>query len=349
MAFWSNHLCVSSATTPAALVADYERDAIRPHVLGRFEEMVLASAHHPAMLFYLDNTASIGPAALARRGRERGLNENYARELLELHTLGVDGGYTQNDVLEVARTLTGWTAGSADGRSPPGSESTQVVMRGVVFQFVPNRHEPGTRTVLGRRYAQNGVEQGEAVIRDLCAHPSTARFIATKLVRHFVADDPPARAVEAVSAEFTRSGGDLARVARALIALPEAWDEQNVKLRAPQDWLIAALRALEAPETPPAVVRALAGLRQPMWAPPSPKSFADERREWSDPDSLLNRAELARTLARRFGAGAPDPARMLELVEVGPTDPLRALLADGSIGREERIALALASPAFQWR
>jgi uncharacterized protein (DUF1800 family) len=323
-------------------------------MLGRFEELVLASARHPAMLFYLDNAESIGPEstigrASARRDRNRGLNENYARELLELHTLGVDGGYTQADVIELARTLTGWTVGQAEDAGPQMGPSPRALITGQFeFRFAPNRHEPGVRTILDRRYPQGGVEQGEAVIRDLCAHPSTARFVATKLVRHFVADDPPARAVDAVSAEFTRSDGDLARVARALVALPEAWDERYRKLRTPQDWLVAARRALGAEQATTAMARALTGLRQPVWAPPAPKGWGDSRAEWSDPDSLMNRAELARTLASGPGRRS-DPEALLDLVDAPPADPLRALAADESIARNERVALALASPAFQWR
>jgi uncharacterized protein (DUF1800 family) len=360
VAFWSNHLCVSTAAAaPVQLVAGpYEREAIRPHVLGRFEDMVLASARHPAMLLYLDNSASIGPSSPAGRNagrrpqaRVRGLNENYARELLELHTLGVDGGYTQDDVLELARVLTGWSIGVGGDTDDPRTTREDLLVGGVGFAFYPNRHEPGARTVLGKRYAQPGVEQGVAVIRDLCAHPATARFVATKLVRHFVADDPPARAVDAVSAEFTRTRGDLRAVARALVALPEAWDEGNRKLRTPQDWLTASLRAVGAEEVPQNTRGALVALRQPLWAPPAPKGWGDTRAEWADPDSLMNRAELARTMANRAARGAArvQPTALLELVDVPATDPLRDVLSDASIGRPERIALALAGPAFQWR
>ena len=338
----------------APLAGAYEREGIRPHVLGRFEELVLASARHPAMLLYLDNAESIGPGsalarATARRGRSRGLNENYARELLELHTLGVDGGYTQEDVLELARALTGWSIGVAGTGGRATRPRPEALATGALgFAFRAAQHEPGVRTILGRRYAQEGEEQAAAVIRDLCAHPSAARFVATKLVRHFVADEPPAAAVAAVAAEFTRSGGDLGRVARALIARPEPWEAERKKLRTPQDWLTATLRALGARSVPANLPRALAALRQPPWAPPAPKGWDDLARAWSDPDSLMNRAELARTIAGWVGAGV-DPVELLELVDAPKSDPIHALAADRAIDRRERIALVLAGPAFQWR
>jgi uncharacterized protein (DUF1800 family) len=341
VAFWSNHLCVSTAAKVlvAPLAGAYEREAIRPHVLGRFEDMVLASAKHPAMLVYLDNFQSIGPSSRgARRGRgRRGLNENYARELLELHTLGVDGGYTQQDVQELAKILTGWTVGGLQNGGPLG------------FAFQAPLHEPGARTVLGVKYADQGVEQGERVIRDLCRHPSTARFVATKLVAHFVADDPPAGAVNHISRTFRSTAGDLRAVASALVEVEEAWAETTRKFRTPQDWLVAVLRAVNAPAVNVMTLPVLRQLRHPLWAPQAPKGFGDTVQEWADPDSLLNRAELARTLARRLRDAGLDPAALLDVVDVGRDDPLRALLADSAVAAGDRTALAIAGPAFQWR
>ena len=344
VAFWSNHLCVSTAAKVLVvpLAGSYEREAIRPHVLGRFEEMVLASAKHPAMLVYLDNFQSIGPnsrGAARRRGRgARGLNENYARELLELHALGVDGGYTQQDVEELAKILTGWTVtGLQDGGPTLG------------FAFQDALHEPGPRAVLGVRYTDAGAAQGERVIRDLCRHPSTSRFIATKLVAHFIADAPPAAAVARVAKIFRSSDGDLRAVAAALIDVQEAWSDETRKFRTPQDWLVAALRAFGAREVGQMTVPVLRQLRHPLWAPQSPKGFGDSVQEWADPDSLLNRAELARTLAGRLRANRIEPRDLLEVVDVGEKDPLRALLSDTSIAPPDRLALAIAGPAFQWR
>lgn len=323
VAFWSDHLCVSAAAkiTVAPLAGRYEREVIRPHVLGRFEAMVLASARHPAMLLYLDNAQSIGPHSpavarldRARRrrpdlvpGAPRGLNENYARELLELHTLGVDGGYTQADVTELARLLTGWSV------TPPRSGGVPR------FEFAAPRHQPGRKQVLGVRYGE-GEAEGERAIRALCRHPATARHVATKLARHFIADEPPADAVERLAAVFTRTEGDLRAVAAAVVREPGAWDEAHRKFRIPQDWLVAAWRHFGLDSAPAQGALLLRQLRQPLWAPPSPKGFGDLEREWADPDALLNRAELARTMARRLAPGRADDA-----------------------------ALEIAGPAFQWR
>ena len=376
VAFWSNHLCVSTAAKilVAPLAGSYERDAIRPHVLGRFEDMVLASATHPAMLVYLDNFQSIGPASPGARaaqrstGARRGLNENYARELLELHTLGVNGGYTQQDVQELARILTGWTI---DGIGGPGARGMQqravrprpTLRRGrgqapapqpaessrIGFTFREMLHEPGAKTVLGVRYEEAGAAEGERVIRALCRHPSTARLVATRLVTHFVDDDPPAAAVERIARAFRSSDGDLKVVSSALVDEPEAWRDEHRKFRTPQDWVVAALRSVGAGDAPPATLAALRQLRQPLWAPPSPKGFGDALADWADPDSLLNRAELARTMGRLPALRAIDPRSLAGAVDLMAGDPLHTLVADDSIAAAERVALAIAGPAFQWR
>ncbi len=369
IAFFSNHLCVSTGAkvVVAPLAGSYERDAIRAHVLGRFEDMVLASAMHPAMLIYLDNFQSIGPGSRAasagtRRCTPRGLNENYARELMELHTLGVDGGYAQQDVQELAKVLTGWTVGglaganarqsarqAAGGRVRVGARPPRAEADGPIgFAFVALTHEPGAKTVLKSRYDAVGVAEGERAIRALCRHPSTAQFLATKLVTHFVADAPPPAAVARVARTFMETGGDLRAVAGVLIDLPEAW-EPRLKFRTPQDWLIAVLRAVGAGEASDAVVPLLRQLRHPLWSPQAPKGFGDTTQEWADPDSLMNRAELARTVARRLATRPLDPRLLLDVVDVPADDPLPGILADTAIAASERLALALAGPAFQWR
>jgi uncharacterized protein (DUF1800 family) len=366
VAFWSNHLCVSidSKVLVAPLAGSYEREAIRPHVLGRFEDMVLASSKHPAMLVYLDNFQSIGPnsrGAQAGRGRgaARGLNENYARELLELHTLGVDGGYTQQDVQELAKILTGWSVGGIAGRGaapamprrgrgragqPPAGDTGPIG-----FAFQPLLHEPGAKTVLGVRYGEAGVEEGERAIRALCAHPSTARFVAAKLVTHFVSDTPPPAAVDRIARVFRDTQGDLRAVSAALIDLPEAWSDEGRKFRTPQDWIVAVMRAFDAPDVNVQLMPVLRQLRHPLWSPQAPKGFGDTMQEWADPDALLNRAEFARTVARRVVRAGVDPRLLLEVVDVPPGDPLTAMAGDASIDAAERIALVLAAPAFQWR
>jgi len=371
VAFWSNHLCISigSKFIVAPLAGSYERDVIRRHVLGRFEDMVLASAKHPAMLLYLDNFQSVGPSSRLVRagqrraaGQRRGLNENYARELLELHTLGVDGGYTQQDVQELAKILTGWTITGFGGpgdqllrglqprRRGAGMRQRQAAAPGPIeFMFVDALHEPGAKTVLNERYGEAGIEEGERVIRALCRHPSTARFVATKLVRHFVSDEPPAAAVERVARVFRSTDGDLKAVARALVDEPEAWREDTRKFRTPQDWFVAVLRAFGAESTAPNTTNVLRQLRHQLWSPAAPKGFGDTLQEWADPDSLLNRAELARTMAAAAARRGLDPRSLAEVVEVPSGDPMHGMLADTSITAADRIALAIAGPSFQWR
>ena len=357
VAFWSNHLCVSvgAKILVAPLAGSYEREAIRPHVLGRFADMVLASAKHPAMLVYLDNFQSIGPgsrgARAGRRGQQRGLNENYARELLELHTLGVNGGYTQQDVQELAKILTGWTV---SGLTRPGAGAQRgrrefADASRVEFAFEETLHEPGSKVVLGARYTDGGMSEGERVIRALCDHPSTARFVATKLVAHFVGDDPPAPAVDRIAAVFRKTRGDLRAVTEALIDLPDAWSDTARKFRTPQDWLIAALRAFNVTDVSTTVMPILRQLRHPLWSPAAPKGFADVTADWADPDSLLNRAELARSVARRLRVERVEPRTLLDVIDVPANDPLRGFVNDASIPADERTALVLAGPAFQWR
>jgi uncharacterized protein (DUF1800 family) len=356
VAFWSNHLCVSALDgfQTAFLAGAYEREAIRPHVFGRFEAMVLASARHPAMLNYLDNIRSVGPSSAAARrprrgqgpaaGALRGLNENYARELLELHTVGVNGGYAQEDVEELARIFTGWTvAGQAAGR--PGMAGGDDA--GLGFRFNPLLHEPSRKRVMGRTYSE-GEDAGVAVIRDLARHASTARFLADKLATHFIDDAPPASAIDTLERAWLDTEGDLGEVARTLVRLDAAWDPDYRKFRTPQDWFVAVLRAVNAGEAGGNFPQILQQLRHPLWAPPSPKGFGDLRREWADSDALMNRAELARTLARRAGRRA-DLRPLVTVVALGADDPLLAMLDDASIPVDERVALAFAGPAFQWR
>ena len=348
VAFWSNHLCISitgGKVILGGLAGAYEREAIRPHVFGKYEDMVMASAKHPAMLLYLDNAQSIGPDSRAgKHVRERGqrqevgLNENYARELLELHTLGVDGGYTQKDVRELARILTGWGLGRT-----PGEDRTMT------FRFTRIFHEPGNKMVLGKTYKDSGVQEGEAVIKDLVRHPSTARFIATKLATHFIDDTPPQEAVRTLAQVFMDTKGDLRQVSLALIDLEAAWDPAYKKFKTPQDWLISVVRTFDADEAPALAPNMLRQLRQPFWSPPSPKGYGDLTREWADPDSLMNRAELSRSIAKWIAPRLPAGVDVARLIGVPEGTPLATMLADRSISKQERVALAFAAPSFQWR
>ena len=214
--FWANHFAISTDKQPMpALAGLYENEAIRPNVNGNFAELLIAAEQHPAMILYLDNQRSIGPnSTLGRRANRRrsdqafGINENLAREILELHTLGVDGGYTQDDVTSFARVITGWSIGGTNdtGRFSEGTPGK--------FEFRENIHEPGPQRVLGTRYSQDDVRQGEAVLRDLAAHPATAQFLATKLARHFIGDEPPQHAIDTLAATYLENGGELAPVTK---------------------------------------------------------------------------------------------------------------------------------------
>src|SRR5438874_2549001 len=251
--FWANHFAVSVDKLPViGLAGLLEFEAIRPHVLGRFSDMLLAVEQHPAMLVYLDQAQSIGPDsqagmfAVMRGGKARGLNENLAREILELHTLGVRTGYSQADVTEFARALTGWTV-SGLGRGPAarlvGGTPGQ-------FQFAAVLHEPGTRTIIGKRYDQAGEAQARAILLDLAASPATARHLSTKLARHFAGDDPPPALVDRLSKAYLASGGDLSTLYRALIESPEPWASQPLKFKSPWEWSVSALRAVGSRDLP---------------------------------------------------------------------------------------------------
>jgi uncharacterized protein (DUF1800 family) len=268
---------------------------------------------------------------------------------MELHTLGVNGGYTQQDVQELAKILTGWTVSGLQDGGPRHRGSASARQAEIGFAFQDPLHEPGARTVLRVKYADPGAAQGEHVIRDLCRHPSTAQFVAAKLVAHFVADDPPPAAVERIARVFRTTGGDLRAVAAALIELPDVWTGSSRKFRTPQDWLVAVLRAVNAPGVNAMTLPVLRQLRHPLWAPQAPKGFGDTMQDWADPDSLLNRAELARTLARRMRDARLDATALLDVVDDDAADSLRSLLKDTSIAAGDRVALAIAGPAFQWR
>jgi uncharacterized protein (DUF1800 family) len=339
VAFWSNHFTVSSAKPiVAGLTGAFEREAIRPHLGGSFGDMLRAVAAHPAMLIYLDNARSIGPDSPAGQRLGKGLNENYARELLELHTLGVGGGYVQADVQALARILTGWSVARGDRL---GSEPGR-------FVFAPRLHEPGAKTLLGRRYDQGGQAEGEAALAALAEAPATARHLATKLVRHFVADDPPKGAVDRLAAVYQQSGGDLPSLHRALIALPEAWATPLTKVKSTQDFVVSALRATGGTLAGAALVGALRELGQAPFAAPSPAGWPDTAKDWIAPEALMRRLEWGARLARRLDPTLSPQA--LAAATIGPVaspDTLRLIAR--APDRQDGIALLLASAEFQRR
>ena len=299
--FWSNHFCISADNPSfAALAGGFECDAIRPHVLGRFEDMLVAVEHHPAMLTYLNQVQSIGPnsaaaqrAALRKPGAKRGLNENLAREIMELHTLGVRSGYTQADVTEFARALTGWSVATDDIAS--GARAGE-------FLFRPLFHEPGSRAILARTYPEGGVEQAGAALRDFARSPATATHVATKLARHFSGDTPPPALIERLAATFMRGSGDLPTLYADLIASPEPWHATPVKFKTPWEWTVSALRGLGRQQVGDLQIAGLlTQLGQPVWKPGSPAGWDDLSASWAAPDALMRRVELAQRLAAPLG------------------------------------------------
>ena len=340
--FWSNHFCVSADKGNVRQICGaYEREAIRAHVLGRFGDMLLAAESHPAMLVYLDNARSIGPDSIAGLRQKRGLNENLAREILELHTLGVRSVYTQEDVTRFANVITGWT------RVPFRQDEPGSSARAGEFEFNARMHQPGSQSVIGRIYPDTGVEQGRAVLAALARHPATAKHVATKLARHFVADEPPPALVERLSKRFLATQGDLKAVSKELVTAPEAWEAPRAKLKRPGEWIVGTLRAVGV--TPPEIgpmMQAHNLLGEPLWRPSAPKGFPDESAPWLD--GLAQRLDIANQFARRAG-GEADPREVFEeaLAPLASTETRQAIARAES--RPQALALLFMAPEFQRR
>jgi uncharacterized protein (DUF1800 family) len=352
--FWANHFAVSADKGAVfGLAGTLENEAVRPHINGRFVDLLTAIEQHPAMLAFLDNQYSVGAEstvarAAARRAawrdtpvREFGINENLAREILELHTLGVNGGYTQQDVTSFAQIITGWSIGGGTGRLAGGQTGR--------FFFRDDLHEPGAKAFLGKRYADDGQAQGEAVLQTLARHPATARFIATKLVRHFVADDPPPAAVERLSRVFIKSDGDLPQVYAALIELPEAWDGRQAKFKTPQDFVFSTLRAFDtAPTQADEVIRSFEFLGQRQYTPGSPAGWPDTAKSWDGSDALMHRVLWSSQVAQHYDRGLnPLDVAASALGRYARAETLTALRRAASAG--QALALLLMSPEFQRR
>ena len=342
--FWFNHFNVFAGKGPVGvLVADYEQRAIRPFVLGRFRDMLGATAKHPAMLIYLDNAQSVAPGFTPRRAapnpqRASGLNENYARELMELHTLGVDGGYTQRDVTELARMLTGW-----------GIDQRKALRGGAgdLFEFDARRHDNGPKTWLGQALPGAGHAEGERALDALAAHPSTARHLARKFAQAFVADEPPPALVERLAGSFRTSGGDLRELTRTLIRSEEFWrrDAYQAKFKTPYQYLVSSLRALDLPlANPQPLLQALAQAGQPLYGAQTPDGYKNTAAAWRNPEALTQRVQLATTLGQRSGASAEQLGNTLG---ASVSEPTRRTLAAEPAGQQ--VALLLASPDFMKR
>jgi uncharacterized protein (DUF1800 family) len=347
--FWTNHFAVSADKGQIlGLAATLENEAVRPHLGGRFVDLLLAVEAHPAMILYLDNQASIGPdSMLARRAAKRtqgerklDINENLAREILELHTLGVNGGYTQTDVTTFARALTGWSVGNGRGKQP-GSAGQ--------FEFREPAHEPGAKNILGKRYGEEGVAQARAVLRDLANHPSTAKHLASKLARHFIADEPPRSAIDKLAKAFRDSDGDLPALHRALVELPEAWKKPTAKFKTPHDFVVSTFRMLDfVPAQPRQILAPFQLLGQRPFAPGSPAGWPDTAGQWDGPDALLKRIEWASAIGDRMGSKVQPLDVGAQALGSALAERTRTAIARAESGAQG-IALLLASPEFQRR
>ncbi|MGF6788688.1 DUF1800 domain-containing protein [Paraburkholderia sp. 35.1] len=357
--FWANHFAVSTEKPGvAALAGSFEAEAIRPHVLGRFEDMLVAVERHPAMQLFLDQTRSVGPDSMAalraaqrNPDNKRGLNENLAREIMELHTLGVRSGYSQDDVTEFARALTGWSLVGNPGNGGANANRRALEQNGEPGSFVfrPALHEPGSRTIMGRRYDEAGEQQALAILHDLAHAPATAQHIGTKLARHFVADDPPPGVSERLADAFTRSDGDLPTVYRALIDTPQAWSPAAVKFKTPWEWTISSMRGLGWHE--PGNLQSapiLTQLGQPVWRPGSPAGYDDIGASWAAPDALVRRVEVAQRFAARVGDRL-DARSLGQTLLAGSLSEPTATAVSRAESASTAIALLLVSPDFQRR
>ena len=350
--FWANHFTVSATKGQVAPVAgSFEREAIRPHVFGRFQDMLMASSRHPAMLLYLDQAASIGPDSQAGQRRKVGLNENLAREIMELHTVGVDGGYTQADVTEFARALTGWSVSRGAQDAAAGRPGADNPGEAGTFLFRPNTHEPGERHVLGNAYPDGGESQGRAILADLAAHPATARHIARKLAIHFVSDTPPPALVARLETNFRATGGRLDALAATLVDAPDSWAPEAAKFKSPYEFIVSAWRVAGLTpdlDRPQRFAGSMTALGQRPFSPPSPKGWPDTGVEWAAPDQIVKRMAWAETAAGAMAASLDPNQAAIDALGARLSPEAAAAIARAET-RTEAFAILLMSPEFQRR
>lgn len=336
--FWSNHFTVSARKWgDVPLVVCYERDSIRPNIMGDFEDMLVAVVKNPAMQIYLDNFQSVGPKTSMAMRYGKGLNENLAREIMELHTLGADGGYTQKDVTEFAKMLTGW-----------GIEANGAAADNWLLSFTAEAHEPGPKTLLGTVYKEDGQNEALAALHMLALHPKTARFIATKLARHFIADEPPEAAIAALEKSFIDNKGALLPVYKTLIALDAAWAAPLPKVKTPNDYIISIIRLTGMDAEDGKLLNAYHTLEQMPFSAPSPAGWSDKAKDWISAEAVLQRMDLAQIVAAARHTEL-DPVPLMESA-IGPVVSETTRNAVEKAGsRQEALALLLASPEFQRR
>lgn len=344
--FFSNHFSVSGTNiNMRALAPTLEREAIAPHLSGQFADLLIAVEQHPAMQIYLNNNQSIGPDSKVGQKRNKGLNENLGREILELHTLGVDGGYQQQDVRELAKAITGWTVNydPKKNRADAG------------FFFKAAAHQPGTRTILGKAYKQNGIEQGEQILKDLAAHPATAQHLCTKLARHFISDEPNAELVSAMAKQWRKTNGNLSAVLSTMIEHPASWKSEAKKYKTPREFLISAFRACElkidgdsdkGPYKDKALLNSLTIMGQSPFNAGSPAGYGDTASDWDGAEALISRIEWVDKLTQRVNKNA------VELADTVLGDALTKQTRQqlqGAESRQQALALLLLSPEFLYR
>jgi len=358
--FWENHFAVSADKQPVGAIAGhYRNEAIRPHVTGNFVELLTSAIKHPAMQLYLDNPQSIGPNSMLgsranrNRNRQTGLNENLAREILELHTLGVDGGYSQDDVIEFAKSLTGWSVGGTGAGDRIGAMarrltgSTDAGAPGE-FTFRPAVHEPGTKTIFGRRFSEGGVDEAESVLAFLSEQQQTARFLATKLARHFVADQPPAALVDRLADAYLANEGELVPVYRELIRAKESWTDPLAKYKTPQDYLVSTFRAIGTVPNGNSLVGVATQLGQRPLTPGSPAGWPDIADNWNGGDALLKRIEWASEVGINIGDRIDATERLDDVLGETASEATRLGVQRAESG-SQAIALLFSAPEFQRR
>lgn len=335
--FFSNHFSVSAnGQLMIGLAATLEREAIAPNLFGNFEDMLLAVEQHPAMLIYLNNERSFGANSKMAKRRKVGLNENLAREILELHTLGVDGGYSQEDIIELAKGITGWSVVHSNRES------------GVGFTFLSSGHEPGIRTLLGKKYAQQGITQGREMLSDLAIHPRTAKYVCYKLAHHFVSENPPVSLLDKMEATWLRTGGNIKEVMLSVFNADEAWLNTAQKFKTPREFVISTARALASTKLRDNVLLgALHNLGQEPFKAGSPAGYSDDANDWLGASALMARVDWSTMVLGRYKR--VDSEKVMNLALGNSVSKLTYHSVLRAESRQQSMTLLLMSPEFQRR
>jgi uncharacterized protein (DUF1800 family) len=313
-----------------------EREAIAPNLLGSFEDLLLAVEQHPAMLIYLNNEKSFGPNSRIAKKRKIGLNENLAREIMELHTLGVDGGYSQGDVIELAKGITGW------------SVKNPIKERSAGFIFRPYAHEPGSRNLLGKEYGQKGIAQGQQMLRDLAMHPATAKYVCFKLAHHFVAENPPASLLNKMEMTWMKTGGNLKQVMVSLFSADEAWSASVQKFKTPREFIISTNRAIALKNIKPkALYNSLVSLGQQPFNAGSPAGFSDDESDWLGASALMARIDWSTMVSGYLKRSNAEKLMTVALGDSVSQHTYQSVMRAES--RQQAMTLLLMSPEFQRR